>query len=396
MRRIAIFFAVLLLVVALLPAQNAEQYQAESDHYRVVSEVGRSHARQTAERLEATIELFNEYFHFELSELPSKLRVRIFEDKSDFDSYLTRVIDETRDDFIYLHYGDLRRSELVGYFHEEPEYEYSLNHEAFIQYLRSFVSEPPLWMREGFAVYFEEVQYDAATKQAVYRENLSWLETLKQIVDGSYGQPAIPLDTMLSIDVETARERIDVFYPQAWGMVSYLLNSEHQNVNRIVWDAMQALEADASMERNAERVEQQAVRWVEEQRLLEGFTDYLQDRRSFRELVQEGMDSYEAGENEEAEKSFVKALTLRDDNHVPYYYLGLLNYDRGNFSLAEYYYRESLDRGAREALAYYALGINAYAGDRFDEATEYLERTIELDPEGYGDEAEQLIARMEQ
>ncbi|MGM0673768.1 MAG: DUF1570 domain-containing protein [Spirochaetota bacterium] len=396
MRRIAISVTVLLVVAGVLAAQEDDQYRAESDHYQVVSEVSRSHARETAERLEATLELFNDYFHFDLSELPSRMQVRIFEDKDEFDSYLARVIDETREDFIYLHYGDLRRSELVGYMRDDAEYEYSLNHQAFIQYLRSFVSEPPLWLREGFAVYFEEVAYDEGTKQAVHRENLSWLETLRDIVEGSYSEPAIPLETMLSLDVETARERIDVFYPQAWGMVSYLLNSEHRDVNRIIWDAIHALEPDASMAENAERVEEQAVQWVDEERLVEGFSQYLEQRKSFRELVQEGMDGYEADEDERAEQSFVRALTLRDDNHVPYYYLGLLNYDRGNFNLADYYYRQSLERGAGEALAYYALGVNAYADERFEEATTYLERTVELDPDGYGDEAEQLISRMEE
>lgn len=396
MRRIAISITLLMVVAGLLSAQNDGQYRAETDHYRVVSEVSRSHAGETAERLEATLELFNEYFHFDLSQLPSRMQVRIFEDKADFDSYLTRIIDETRDDFIYLHYGDLRRNELVGYAWDGPEYEYSLNHQAFIQYLRSFVSEPPLWMREGFAVYFEEVEYDEGTKRAVHRENLSWLETLKQITDGSHEKSAIPLETMLRIDVETARDRIDVFYPQAWGMVSYLLNSQHRDVNRIMWDAVHALEPDASMARNAERVEQQAVRWIDEERLVEGFSRYIEERKSFRELVQEGMDGYEAEEPERAEQSFMRALTLRDDSHVPYYYLGLLNYDRANYGLAEYYYRQSLERGAGEALTTYALGVNAYADERFEEATTYLERTVELDPDGYGDEAEQLISRMDE
>jgi tetratricopeptide (TPR) repeat protein len=200
---------------------------------------------------------------------------------------------------------------------------------------------------------------------------------------------------MLRIDVAGARDRLEAFYPQAWGMVSFLLNSGDRDVNRIMWDAMNALEPTASMLQNARAVEREAVRWVGQERLVEGFLTYLDERRSFRGLVEDGMRLYEEGQTEAAEEAFVKAVNLREDNYVPYYYLGLLNYDRENYSLADFYYRQALDRGAEEALTYYALGVNAYADNRFEQATGYLERTIELAPGAYGEQAEQLISRME-
>ena len=395
MRRIAMVFAGLLVISSTLPAQSGGQFEAQTEHYRVVSEVSRNHAEQTADRLEATLEIFNDYFHFELGELPDRMRVRIFASTDAYDTFLRNTIDETREDFIYLHYGNLARSELVGYFREDAEYDYSLNHQAFIQYLRSFIANPPLWLREGFAVYFEEIDYDPSTGQAVYRENLTWLDSLKSILDGSSGEEPIPFDELLRIDVAAARSRLDVFYPQAWGVVSYLVNTGDRDVNRVLWDAMNALEPNAAMRENVRAVEQEAVQWVNQDRLVEGYVGYLEDRRSFRGLVEDGMEHYEKGDVEAAEEAFVKALTLREDNHVPYYYLGLINYDRANNSLAEYYYRQALEQGAEEGLTYYALGVNAYASDRFEDATEYLERAIELDPEEYADQAQQLISRME-
>ncbi|MFP4373094.1 MAG: DUF1570 domain-containing protein [Spirochaetaceae bacterium] len=395
MRRIAMVFAGVLVVSSTMPAQTGGQYEAQTEHYRVVSEVGRNHAEQTADRLEATLEIFNDYFHFELDELPDRMRVRIFASKDEYDTFLRNTIDETREDFIYLHYGNLARSELVGYVREDAEYDYSLNHQAFIQYLRSFIANPPLWLREGFAVYFEEIEYDPATGQAVYRENLTWLDTLKSILDESADADPIPVDELLRMDVAAARGRLDVFYPQAWGMVSYLLHTDDRDVNRVLWDAVNALEPNASLRENVRAVEQEAVRWVEEDRLVEGFLAYLEDRRSFRGLVEDGMELYENEESEAAEEAFVKALTLRDDNHVPSYYLGLINYDRGNHSLADYYYRQARELGAEDALIYYALGVNAYAGNRFEDATAYLERTIELDSEEYAEQARELISRMD-
>ncbi|MFP4112793.1 MAG: tetratricopeptide repeat protein [Spirochaetota bacterium] len=389
------FFVLLAAVAVSLSAQNSTFAEYETDHYRVLSEIGEDHAQATAEKLEALLELYNEYLHFELDELPVRLRARFFSSKERYDNYLERVIDSTRDDFVYLHYTDLAKSELVGYPMEDESFEVSLKHQGFIQFLRAFVPNPPLWLREGFAVYFEEVEFDDQLDRAVYRENLAWLETLQSIVEGAADQQPIPLSEMLRMDVEEAREQIEVFYPQAWGMVSFLLNSANRDYNRIIWDSMSALQADASLQENSQSVWDEAFIWEEEQLLIDAFVGYVQDRKSFRTLVQDGIEQYADGELETAEASFVTALKLREDNFIPYYYLGLINYDRNNYGLADFYYKEALDRGAAEPLTYYALGVNAYADNRFDDAVGYLEQTIALDPEAYEDKASQLIERIQ-
>ncbi|MFP4066038.1 MAG: tetratricopeptide repeat protein [Spirochaetaceae bacterium] len=395
MRCIAIAAAGLLLASIVAYAQSDEPFEAETEHYTVVSHVDEQHARTTADRLEATLEIFNDYFHFDLSESEEPMRVRVFATEDQYREHLEDIIEEPRDDFVYLHYGDPARNELVGYHHEDPEYEYSLNHQAFVQFLRTFVANPPLWLREGFAVYFEEIAYEPETGQAVLEENLAWLGTLRTIVAGESEEPAIPLEDMLHLDVETARRRIEVFYPQAWGMVAFLLESNDRKANRVIWDALSALEPDASMQQNARAIEREALRWVEEDRLIASFEEYLGERRSFRDLVENGISAYEEEDTEAAEEAFVRALRLRRDNHVPNYYLGLINYDRRRHGLGEYYYREALETGAEEALVYYALGVNAYADNRFDDAIDYLERTIELAPDRYGAEAEELLRRMD-
>lgn len=150
----------LLAVAGLLTTQAAAQsdgsfYSVESDHYHVRSEVSVNQAARTASKLEAMTELYNDYFHFDTSSLEKKLQVRIFSDKAGFDEYLQRVLGETREDFVYLHYGAPSRNELVGYYRDDEQFDLSLTHQNFIQYFRAFVDNPPLWMREGFAVFFE-------------------------------------------------------------------------------------------------------------------------------------------------------------------------------------------------------------------------------------------------
>lgn len=393
MRKIA-FFVLLTAFVVALSAQTSSFAEYQTDHYRVLSEIGQDHARETALKLEALMGVFNGYFHFDPDELPVRLRARFFSSKDRYDAYLRRVIDTTRDDFVYLHYTDLAKSELVGYGMDDDAFDLSLKHQGFVQFLRAFVPNPPLWLREGFAVYFEEVEFGDQLETAIYRENLAWLETLQSIMDGTAGVAPIPLSEMLRMNVEQARARIEVFYPQAWGMVSFLLNSDERYYNRIVWDSISALETDASLAENSANVWHRAFRWHPEEELVDSFVEYVGSRRSFRMLVEEGIDLYNEGELAAAREAFREAITLRDDSFVPYYYLGLISYDERDHSTADRYYREALARGAAPALTYYALGVNAYADNRFDDAEGYLEQTVSLDPGEYEDKATQLLERI--
>jgi tetratricopeptide (TPR) repeat protein len=394
MRRIAPLLACLAIAVGSAVAQDSTFAEYQTTHYRVLSELGDEHARQTAEKLEAYLELFNDYFHFELDELPVRMRARFYASKDSFDGYIERFLDEQRDDFVYLHYSDLARSELVGYELQGEAFDLSLKHQGFIQFLRAFVPNPPLWLREGFAVYFEQIEYDESLGLATYRENLSWLETLQSIIDGSAGVTAVPFSEILNMTVDEAREQIEVFYPQAWGMVSFLLNSPNRDYNRILWDSISALDPAATLQENSTRVYRQAFQWVQEPILIDAFVSYTVERRSFRALVQDGIELYQTDEKAAAEEAFVTALQLREDNPVPYYYMGLINYDRQDFNLADFYYKEALERGSEEAITYYALGVNAFADNRFEDATSYLEETIALDPENYEQKANQLLERI--
>lgn len=395
MRKIirTVTIAVVLAVAALPVTADNLEFEARGDHYLIVSEVGRTNAEQMLDRMEAFLALYNRQFRFPLNELETPLVVRIFANQSRFDDYIHRLVGETRHGFVYLHYGDPAKSELVGYHDPGDDLEPSLIHQSFVQFFRTFVANPPLWLREGFAVHFEASYYDPEFGAAVYRENLGWLDTLKNLVSGEHSRRAIPLDGMLSISVEEARRSTEVFYPQAWGMVSFFLNSPRPETNRIIWDSISALVPDASLEQNTKNVYNRVFRWINQEDLTEEFVEYVTERRTFRGWIEYAIESFETGDLDEAERAFVQAASIRGDHHVPYYFLGLINYERENYSLAAYYYTQALERGADRPVALYALGVNAYADNRFDDAREYLELAVDTDPD-YRDRAERILLRI--
>lgn len=368
-------------------------YEAQTEHYRVLSSVSAEHAQETATAAEALAHLYNEYFRFEMDELPTRMTVRIFADRRDFDRHLTRIIGETRDEPVYLHFTDHARSELVGFVMDDfDQYRASLTHQSVIQFLRAYVHNPPLWIREGFAVYFEDSYYDEERGRAVYRANTAWLETLQDLVAGT--TPIMPLDDVLSADVETARDQLETFYPQTWGMVTFLTGSDDRQHNRMLWDAIGALEPQATLQENISAIERRVLHWVDTDELVTDFANYVTDMRSFRQLVEQGIEDYGQGSYEESEQQFRRALEQRDDNHVPYYYIGLIHYSQGDYETADMYYRNALERGGPEGLMYFALGVNAFASEMFDNAVQFLERASDRDPEAFEQRAQQLIARI--
>ncbi len=390
--RIAVLVLLLLPTAALLHAQTA--FETRTEHYHIISYAGAEHAEAVGTKLEAMLQLYNRYFRFDLSELPRPLRVRIFSDRSGFERYLSDTIGERRDGFVYLHFDDPDRNELLAYAGDSPEFDYELTHQNFIQYLRTFISHPPLWLREGFAVYFEQAEYDEASGQVRYRENLSWLDPLKEILEGQAEVQPLELSQMLQMDVATARANLDAFYPQAWGMVSLLVQSNRRDINRLLWDSISTLRPGADLRENTDRIYERVFGWIDPDELVSEFLGYIDSRRSFATLVSDGIAAYEDGEPAQAERDLLQALELRGMHHVPYYYLGLIEYDRGNHQPAETYYHRALELGAAEPLTYFALGVNAYAASRYAEAREYLERSAELDPGRFGDRADQLLQRM--
>jgi len=365
---------------------------ASTARYAVWSDSGAADAAALASTLDGLFAVFNEYFRFDETTLKGHLTVRKFSAKEGFDAYLRKVIGETKDDFVYLHYPTVERSELVIFAKASADdYEASLAHQAFVQYLKAFVPDPPLWLREGFAVFFERTRLDPNSGTVVYAENQAWLETVKLLK--SQGR-LYPVEELLALSTDEARAGLDVFYPQSWALVSFLLNSSDRRYNRVVWDAVARLSPEAGLERNQAAVRDFIYRWHDRGAVESDFLSYLDSQKTFAELVTSGVRSYGDKDLETAYRSFTQALAKNPGSYIPQYYLGLIAYARGDYGLADEYYLKALELGSDAPITNYALGINAYASRRFEEARAYLQKAMDGDPTRYQDKAGEIIARI--
>ena len=380
-------------------AQAPQVYLSETDHYRVYSEQSAADAKLTASKMEAFLELFNQYMHFDLGKLPAKLNVRIFSSKERFDGYLESLVGQTKDNFVFLQYSSAEKSELLGFaMRNQESFDTSLVRHGYIQFLKTFVRNPPLWIQQGFAVFFEKCEYDGEHDFAVYNENLSWLETLGTMIrnDEAGREPGLlTMGELLNPNDQILASRADQFHAQAWGLVYFLINSENREYNRLIWDSLSALEPDASLQENIAALRAEALGWTNEFLLASDYTDFIASIKTFPDLVRDGIEAYEGKNYTEAEDAFVKAIALNGNHHIPYYYLGLIHYSRKDYSLAEYYYQSSLMLGAEPSLIYYALGVNAFSDSRLDDARDYLAQAQERNPEAYREKVLSLMERID-
>ncbi|MBN2353175.1 MAG: tetratricopeptide repeat protein [Spirochaetales bacterium] len=370
--------------------------QVNSDHYRIFYQGSDEDARLFGAKMESCLELYNSVLHFDLAKLLIKLKVRIFSDKSGFDAYLKSVVKETKDDFVYIHYTDLARCELVGFQKTvEADFYTALLHQGAVQFLKAYVSNPPLWLQEGLAAYFEQSQFNEEKNKFDLPSDLIWLTSLKKLVKGDSENALISFDSFLVIDKTQAQADLASFYPEAWGLVYFLLHSQDSNINRILWDSIAALDPALSVKDNSARVMDKAFSWYGVDKIETAFKDYYNGLKTLSDLVAEGVSYYSGNELDKARESFTQAEGRNPDNYIPYYYLGLISYNKKDYGKAETLYLKALDLKAPAALINYAIGVNAYADNNYDKAATYLKNAKTEDPKNYGDKVDTILSSIE-
>jgi hypothetical protein len=380
---------VLVAVLAAAAAHSQTLPAATSEHYQVFSDRSQTRALELAATMEAAFALFNDTFHFEVNLPAGGLRVRVFGAKADYDAYLQSLIGQARPDFVYVSYRDPARSELVGFERPAAELNRSLLHYGLIQFLNVLQPTAPLWLTEGTAAYLEaSTLKDGAF---LWQPNFTWLDSLK----GQLGAGRLSIAALLAMDKARAAQEITTFYPAAWGLVHFLAQSPDRRYNRLLWDSISAIRPAATLAENSQAVARRAFAWVPAEQLQRDYQAFILGIRTFNDLLKEGTDHFAASRLEEAEKALNAAMALRPDSYTPYYYLGLISYQRKNYAEAARLYNRSLELGIEGALIYYALGVNAFADKKYADAAGYLKKAKELDPQGYAEKADSLLKRIE-
>ncbi|MDR2467799.1 MAG: hypothetical protein LBD22_02435 [Spirochaetaceae bacterium] len=362
------------------------EVQVRNHVFDIVSQGGSYDAEMLLRELESRFDVYNRLFRFSLAQMQGPLRVRAFIDKAAYDAYVSSRLGSTRDGAVYLHYNQQDKRELVIH-RGSSEEEQVLPHQAFIQYLRAFIPQPPTWMREGFAIYFNTLKFNKDSRELNYEENLAWLDTVKRIAQ-DHREPS--LESIFQADI--SGQTPEYFHPMSWAIVSFFLNSGgNGDYFRSLTESFLLLNPAYNAADNSRVVLGRLTSWTSLYAMHRDYEAYIESRFTFAELIDAGQRTYAQKNYTEAESFFMDALYQKPGHFAPYYYLGLLAYDEKKYEIAEQYYRSALQFGADYALVHYALGVNAATSGKTDEAIDYLRNAADAAPDRYGERAEQII-----
>ena len=390
MKKISFVVLISIFTGSLLFGQSLQM--ADSTYYRIYTDTDKKTAEDIVSVMDSYLLLFNKYLHFDTAKLPGKLKIRLYSTKSDFDSYLKNTVSKTAESYVLLQYRDPSKNELVAYITSDlDKMRKDFIHYGFIQFMKAYIYYPPLWLMNGFAVYFENSSYSLEEGTVTFKENLDWVPTLKKaITDGT----TIPIDRLLLADIPDITDKLSVFYSQSWGMIDFLLSSSYIDYNRVLWDSLSSLNKTATADENEAAVISSAFTWINKETFAADFISYVKSVHTFSDLIALGTDAYSKKEYEQAQQYFAEAIEKDSSREIPYYYLGLTNYALSDYTTAEDYYHTSLKYSSDKDRVFYALAVNAYADSRIDDSQLYIKSISERGKELYKDKISILEKRI--
>lgn len=191
---------------------DADTPQIVTSQFRLFTDFDDNEALELAARIAQLHSFYNQFFNFNVL-TQEKLTVRYFSTKHTFDVYLNRVVGRTYPNFVFLDYDDPQENELLIYPRKEG-FDTELARFSFLQFLENHVPTAPLWIREGYSLYFANSTPNLEQTAIIFRENTNWLAALKEIiVEGRL----IDLERFFTMDAEEVEGNIEIFYPPGLG-----------------------------------------------------------------------------------------------------------------------------------------------------------------------------------
>lgn len=311
---ISLFFSFSILVFSQTTYSSGHYVFSYPENFKGIEEVSVA--------ITALRSMFDEVFRFDSENNNNPCSIVILPDQTSFESYVSNRIGEIRSQYVFLKYSTPALSELVLYPKKIEKQSSSsvyasfsgpnLNRQLFLQYLYNHISEPPVWIRDGFQAYFETATWDVRTASIEETTIYPWLETVKTAFSNS--EQKIPISSLLS--AVTGSYEASRMYPQAWAFATFCMSSERSEYQRFLHESFMVLSGDArfngaSQQENTDSVKNRFIRYISLEDSENDFALWLSEKYTYNELIQEGVYLYNTGEYATAKKRLNDALKIR-------------------------------------------------------------------------------------
>ena len=149
--------------------------------------------------------------------------------------------------------------------------------QLFIQYIYSFIAAPPAWLVNGFSLYFE--QYPDLYESP-------WLEPAKSLYLNE--NKRIPVTLMLEATKDTYTS--DVFLPQAWLFVSFLVEGPYSRNSRFLYDTLQIAVNESYSDEDP--FINYYEKWIDDEQFQKDYDSFVRNLHSVKEDLSAGINAY--------------------------------------------------------------------------------------------------------
>ncbi|MCL2558034.1 MAG: hypothetical protein FWE09_06105, partial [Treponema sp.] len=271
----------------LLAFAGAAGLAAAEERFEIILEAadgmadGQSLRRSLAAQLEGRFDEFNRIFRFDPERLEGPLAVRAFGERLAYESHVEALSGRpAASGATYLHFEDPALRELAvdlsGDWDREGIAEGGaeggigeLSFQAFAQFLRAFVPNPPEWIFAGFGARFAALSIDG-NGVASLEESQAWLESVKAM-------PLLPEP----FEIMSADADLENFVGLAWSLASFFVSHSEGSYLRSLGESIAALRDDASAEENAALALARVAQWHKPEEIALSHRAYLDSRETF-------------------------------------------------------------------------------------------------------------------
>jgi thioredoxin-like negative regulator of GroEL len=226
-------FYLLIFTVSLCAFSNVsasakdEWFQVKSKNFTMIGNAGEKEIRRVATKLEQFREVFRQLLPQMQSASPVPTSVIVFKDDKSFAPFKPVNASGQPSDWVT---GFFLKGEDVNYItlstEGKDEQVYTTIFHEYTHFLVDNAigrSKIPPWLNEGFAEYYERFKIEDDQKVTLGAVNNNHLVLLAQ-------RSFIPFNTFFTTDYYTlnrqGKDRVGVFYAQAWALMHYLLHSD--------------------------------------------------------------------------------------------------------------------------------------------------------------------------
>ena len=197
----------------------SESNECKTDHYHVVSDLDRATCIEAARVLETAADYFAS--HLGKKERPrERFRVYIFSGQAGYDRYLEGIAGMAPGGSLGVFISVLEQL-VVWNVPDREEMFRTVRHEGLHQYVDGLMEDPPAWLNDGMAEYWEGAEFTAPDRFPARRDYVLLLNHPQT--------PWTPLKFLLYADHADFMRKAEVNYPESWALVHYLQHTTREN-----------------------------------------------------------------------------------------------------------------------------------------------------------------------